>query len=167
MTWSFLKFVLTLTVVGLLLIISILGVDNPITFNEGLPEDSLQAKAASFTLVAVLAAFTAALPKGYGLMAAPTSVAAKLSGFASAGLAGWYALYAATGHSPRPYLEEVGTIGIFFVILAAGIIILLYSIYGLGVFLKVTALLTAKGILSVSNRIAPMSQWVSNKARRR
>ena len=130
MTWSFLKFVLTIAVVLLLAINSCADPHNLTFFiGESRPDYKPDTRAAAFALIAAIAAFVTIVPRGYGILAGLTTFIARLTPLAGAALAGWFWFYAATGENPRPYLNEVWTIAILFVLLAFGL-----TGFGLGTY---------------------------------
>ena len=138
MTWSFLKFILTIAVVLLLAINSCADPHNLTFFTGESAEYNRDTRAAAFALIAAIAALVSVLPRGYGILAGLTTFVARLTPLAGAALAGWFWVYAATKETPLPYLQEMGTIGIIFGVLAFGVIGMLLVLY---VFVSIVAFL--------------------------
>lgn len=133
MSLDSLKLALTIGVVGLLVINSVADPHNLTFFiGESRPEYQPDTRAAVFALIAAIAAFVNIIPSDTGKLAIATHIVARLSPLAGAALAGWFWVYAATNKTPLPYLQEMGSIGIIFGVLAGGLIGFFFFLYGFG-----------------------------------
>ena len=106
------------------------------------------------------------IPKGHRIMATPTQFVAQLTPLAGAALAGWYWLYAATRQNPSPYLEEVSTIGLLFVVLTIGLVGSGIAAYvSLVVFVTIGSLIV-KVTRASPKFVASSRDWFATKVRR-
>ena len=123
---KFWKFVLTIAVVGLLVINSIADPHNLTFFTgESRPKYEPETRATAFALIAAIAAFVNMIPTGRSKLPIVIHIFARFAPLAGAALAGWFALYAATGDNPLPYLQEISYTGLLFVYLAIGIAVVI------------------------------------------
>ena len=187
-SWTFWKFILILGVVVLLIANLALDLDKPFNVttkptSQYQPKDEAASKAAAFTFIAALAALVSTLPKGSIRLATPRnivrklatprgsarliSIVARLTGLAGAVLAGWFALYAATGTNPRPYLDELLLLSIFFIIIV--FVLGGLSIFNLYVYGSILVLLiprTWSATKTVRLGMVAKGKWIVNMVRR-